>query len=145
MSCRQRHGVSLAELRAQPRARTPGGTGRSRRSVPRRWRRSTRRCPAVPRGARSGRRFAARCSHGWGCTRTAGRALHGKKALAIYTSGTYAPGRRPAFGADFQTPYFQGWLRWSCIRDVETIEVRPGPPSGRELAHARARDLAKMF
>src|SRR3954464_3178162 len=38
--------------------------------------------------------------------------LRGKKAAVVYTSAVYGPGRGSAFGADFQRPYFDDWLRW---------------------------------
>ena len=36
--------------------------------------------------------------------------LIGKQAAVIYTSAVYGPGRGPAFGADFQAPFFRDWL-----------------------------------
>jgi FMN-dependent NADH-azoreductase len=76
--------------------------------------------------------------------------LQGKRATVIYTSAVYGPGRTPAFGADFQAPYFEDWLRWSGINDIRTIHYRPNlatpdAHSGRRLAHAQARDQAKLF
>ncbi|HXV94042.1 MAG TPA: NAD(P)H-dependent oxidoreductase [Pseudonocardia sp.] len=76
--------------------------------------------------------------------------LTGKKAAVIYTSAVYGPGRGPAFGADFQAPFFDDWLRWAGITDVEEISFRPDlatadAEAGRTAAHARARDVAKTF
>jgi len=76
--------------------------------------------------------------------------LEGKRATVIYTSAVYGPGRTAAFGADFQAPYFEDWLRWSGINDIRTIHYRPNlatsdADSGRRLAHAQARDQAKLF
>jgi len=76
--------------------------------------------------------------------------LAGKKAVVVYTSAVYGEGRPPAFGADFQAPYFGGWLRWAGITDIEEITFRPNlaiadADPGRRAAHARARDLAKTF
>jgi FMN-dependent NADH-azoreductase len=72
----------------------------------------------------------------------------GKKAVVIYTSGVYGEGRGRAFGVDFQQPYFDEWLRWAGIEDVHTIAFRPNlavadPESGRQAAHAAAREAAK--
>lgn len=74
----------------------------------------------------------------------------GKKAAVVYTSAVYGDGRPPSFGADFQRPFFDGWLRWAGITDIEEILFRPNlaiadAAPGREAAHARARDLAKVF
>lgn len=74
----------------------------------------------------------------------------GKKAAVVYTSAVYGEGRPPSFGADFQRPFFDGWLRWAGITDIEEIFFRPNlaiadADPGRRAAHARARDLAKVF
>lgn len=74
----------------------------------------------------------------------------GKKAVVVYTSAVYGEGRPPSFGSDFQAPYFNGWLRWAGITDIEEIFFRPNlavadPDPGRRSAHARARDLAKTY
>ena len=76
--------------------------------------------------------------------------LHDKKAAVIYTSAVYGPGRGPAFGADFQRPFLDDWLRWAGIADVTGIEFRPDlatadADTGRRAAHAAARDAGKMF
>jgi FMN-dependent NADH-azoreductase len=76
--------------------------------------------------------------------------LTNKKAAVVYTSAVYGPGRGPAFGADFQAPYFADWLRWAGIDDVTEIFFRPNlavadPEPGRRAAHAAARDAAKLL
>lgn len=76
--------------------------------------------------------------------------LTGRKATVIYTSAVYGPDRGPAFGADFQAPYFTDWLHWTGITDVSEIHFRPNlatadADTARALAHAQARDLAKRF
>ncbi|MBU2664176.1 NAD(P)H-dependent oxidoreductase [Actinoplanes bogorensis] len=76
--------------------------------------------------------------------------LTGKRAAVIYTSAVYGPGRGPAFGSDFQAPYVEDWLRWAGVDDVRSVHFRPNlatadAESGRRLAHAQARDLAKAF
>jgi FMN-dependent NADH-azoreductase len=76
--------------------------------------------------------------------------LRGKKAVVVYTSAVYGNGRGPAFGADLQAPFVEGWLRWAGIEDVTTVEFRPNlatadADSGRRAAHERARELAKTF
>jgi FMN-dependent NADH-azoreductase len=76
--------------------------------------------------------------------------LRGKRAAVIYTSAVYGPDRGPAFGSDFQRPYFDDWLRWAGIDDIEEICFRPNlatadPEPGRQAAHAAARDLGKRF
>ena len=76
--------------------------------------------------------------------------LRDKKAAVIYTSAVYGPGRGPAFGADFQRPFFDDWLRWAGVADVTGIEFRPDlatadADTGRRAAHAAARDAGKLF
>jgi FMN-dependent NADH-azoreductase len=76
--------------------------------------------------------------------------LTGKKAVVIYTSAVYGPDRGPAFGDDFQAPFFTGWLRWAGVTDVSEVHFRPDlatadPGTGRRYAHEQARDLAKRF
>ena len=76
--------------------------------------------------------------------------LAGKKAAVVYTSAVYGAGRPPSFGADFQVPYFDAWLRWAGIDDITSIEFRPNlatgdAEAGREVAHAAARDAGKTF
>ncbi|MEU4625753.1 NAD(P)H-dependent oxidoreductase [Actinoplanes sp. NPDC023801] len=76
--------------------------------------------------------------------------LRGKRAAVIYTSAVYGPGRPPAFGADFQAPYFEDWLRWAGITDVSTVHFRPNlatadAATARKTAHDQARDLAKVL
>lgn len=51
--------------------------------------------------------------------------LEGKRAFVVYTSGVYAEGLPPAFGADFTTTFFRDWLAFVGITDVH--EVRYGP------------------
>jgi FMN-dependent NADH-azoreductase len=76
--------------------------------------------------------------------------LTGKKAAVVYTGAVYGPGRPPSFGADFQAPYFDSWLRWAGIDDITTVEFRPNlatadAAAGRQRAHAEARDAGKSF
>jgi FMN-dependent NADH-azoreductase len=76
--------------------------------------------------------------------------LAGKKAAVIYTSAVYGPDRGPAFGNDFQEPYFSDWLRWTGITDITSIHFRPNlatadAGSGRRAAHAEAAAAAKRF
>ncbi|WUH96777.1 NAD(P)H-dependent oxidoreductase [Spirillospora sp. NBC_00431] len=76
--------------------------------------------------------------------------LSGKKAAVLYTSAVYGEGRPPAFGADHQAPFLDGWLRWTGITDISTVEFRPNlatadAETGRRTAHAEARELGKRF
>jgi FMN-dependent NADH-azoreductase len=76
--------------------------------------------------------------------------LEGKRAAVIYTSGVYGPGRPASFGADFQQTYFDDWLRWAGVTDIDSVSFRPDLATadaecGRQAAHADARDLAKSF
>ena len=76
--------------------------------------------------------------------------LEGKRAAAIYTSAVYGVGRGAAFGADFQQPYFEDWMRWAGIDDVTSVTFRPNlatvdAESGRRRAHDDARRAAATF
>jgi FMN-dependent NADH-azoreductase len=74
----------------------------------------------------------------------------GKKAVVIYTSAVYGDERGPEFGVDFQAPYFNEWLRWAGIADVQRVTFRPNlvtadADTARQAAHAAARDAAKSM
>ncbi|GAA4602504.1 FMN-dependent NADH-azoreductase [Actinoplanes octamycinicus] len=76
--------------------------------------------------------------------------LRGKKAAVVYTSAVYGPDRPPAFGSDFQATYFADWLRWAGVHDQAEIHFRPNlatadAATARTLAHAEARERAKLF
>jgi FMN-dependent NADH-azoreductase len=76
--------------------------------------------------------------------------LRDKKAAVVYTSAVYGPGHGPGFGADFQRPFLDDWLRWAGIADVTGIEFRPDlatadADAGRRAADAAARDTGKTF
>jgi FMN-dependent NADH-azoreductase len=76
--------------------------------------------------------------------------MQGKKAAVLYTGGVYGPGRGPAFGSDFQTPFFRDWLEWAGIKDIAEVRFRPtiatsDADAARELAVLQSRDLAKAF
>jgi FMN-dependent NADH-azoreductase len=76
--------------------------------------------------------------------------LHGKQAAVIYTAAIYGPGRGPAFGADFQAPFFRDWLTWAGIAEVAEVAFRPNiatadADAGRQQAQREVRLLAKTF
>jgi FMN-dependent NADH-azoreductase len=76
--------------------------------------------------------------------------LTGRKAAVVYTGAVWGPDRGPAFGRDFQQPYFDDWLRWAGITDITTVRFQPDlatadPESGRRAALAEARDAGKTF
>lgn len=76
--------------------------------------------------------------------------LTGRKAAVIYTGAIYGPGRGPAFGSDFQAPFFRDWLEWAGIRDVSEVSFRPNIATedangAREAARHLVRQLAKEF
>ena len=76
--------------------------------------------------------------------------LENKRAAVIYTGAVYGPDRGPAFGNDFQQPYFEDWLRWAGVHDIHSIAFRPNLPTadsqpGRRAAHARATEVARGF
>jgi FMN-dependent NADH-azoreductase len=73
----------------------------------------------------------------------------GKKAAVIYTSAVWAPGLGSAFGTNFQSTYFEDWLRWTGITDITQIRYHPtlngGAEDERRKAHATARELGRAF
>ncbi len=76
--------------------------------------------------------------------------LSGRRAAALYTSAIYAPGRGPAFGSDFQSPYLRDWLTWAGIEDVREVFFRPtiataDPEALRQVAREETARLAKEF
>ena len=76
--------------------------------------------------------------------------LRGKKAAVIYTSAVYGPERGPGYGADFQRPFVNDWLRWAGITDISEVSFRPNLTTtdadiARQCAHSSARDIAKVF
>lgn len=73
----------------------------------------------------------------------------GKKAAVVYTSAVWGPPLGPEFGTDFQSTYFNDWLRWTGITDLSEVRYHPtltgDADSQRHAAHTAARDLARMF
>lgn len=76
--------------------------------------------------------------------------IHQKKAVVVYTSGTFAAARGPAFGNDFQSTYFRDWLNLIGITDVADIRLQPTIYSptyqaDNDNATAQARSLGATF
>lgn len=76
--------------------------------------------------------------------------LADKKAVVIYTGAVWGPEREPAFGTDFQAPYFESWLRWSGVQDIRAIRFQPNlatadADGARAEAHLRAEHLGRQF
>ena len=76
--------------------------------------------------------------------------LGSRRAAVVYTSAVFGEGRPPAFGSDFQRPYFQDWLNWAGITDVSSITFRPNlavadAEPGRVAAHDAARRAGAEF
>ncbi|MFC4590014.1 FMN-dependent NADH-azoreductase [Sphaerisporangium corydalis] len=75
--------------------------------------------------------------------------LTGKRAAVIYTSAVWGPGLAPAFGADHQSTFFGGWLRWAGVSDIQEIHHHPTLTGDHDLARKRsaerAQDVATSF
>jgi FMN-dependent NADH-azoreductase len=73
----------------------------------------------------------------------------GTRVAVIYTSAVWGPGLGPEFGRDFQSTYFDDWLRWTGLSDISDIRFHPtltGDRAAEEAAAlAKARDMAKSF
>ena len=66
--------------------------------------------------------------------------LKDKPATVIYTSGAYAPGVGPQFGADYHSTYMEWWLRQTGIDSIESIRFQPTLLTAEaEAGAARAR------
>ena len=67
----------------------------------------------------------------------------------IYTSAVWAPGLGSAFGSNFQSTYFEDWLRGTGITDIRQIRYHPtlngAGADERRRAHATARERARTF
>ena len=75
--------------------------------------------------------------------------LENKRAVVAYTSGIYAPGVQPQWGTDFQSNYFNDWLKFGGVSEVHEIRFQPTifpsagtPDERRPNALDEARSLA---
>jgi FMN-dependent NADH-azoreductase len=76
--------------------------------------------------------------------------MTGRPAVAIHTSGVYAPGVPAAFGRDFSSTFFADWLEFVGIADATHIRFAPtvlnaNPDQARELAMAGLDAAAPAF
>ncbi|RSM94828.1 FMN-dependent NADH-azoreductase [Nonomuraea sp. WAC 01424] len=75
--------------------------------------------------------------------------LTGKRAAVVYTSAVWGPGLGPEFGSDFQSTFFNDWLRWTGIGDVQEIRHHPtltgSYDTERKQADEDARRVARTF
>ena len=62
----------------------------------------------------------------------------GTRVAVIYTSAVWGPGLGPEFGRDFQSTYFDDWLRWTGISDITEIRFHPTLTGDAEAARSRA-------
>ncbi|WP_214411024.1 FMN-dependent NADH-azoreductase [Sphaerisporangium fuscum] len=73
----------------------------------------------------------------------------GKRVAVVYTSAVWGPPLGPEFGSDFQSTFFDDWLRWTGLTDIQEIRFHPTLTGdwdeARREADARARDIAKVF
>ncbi|WPP69988.1 NAD(P)H-dependent oxidoreductase [Acinetobacter pittii] len=51
--------------------------------------------------------------------------LNDKKAYVVIASGVYYQGISNNFGSDFATPYFNDWLKFIGVSDIENIHISP--------------------
>lgn len=76
--------------------------------------------------------------------------MEGKQALAIHTSGVYAPGVPAAFGQDFSSTFFADWLTFVGIEDAINVRFAPtvlnrDVEATRRAAEAELADVASGF
>ena len=76
-------------------------------------------------------------------------ANRGKKAAVVYTSAVWGPPLGPEFGRDFQSTYFDDWLRWTGIADITEIRYHPtltgDADEERRATQTAARQAAQNF
>lgn len=76
--------------------------------------------------------------------------LQGKQALAIHTSGVYAPGVPAAFGQDFSSTFFADWLNFVGVEDATHVRFAPTVLNGdvdgtRRAAEKELAEAASAF
>ncbi len=76
--------------------------------------------------------------------------MTGKQAVAIHTSGVYAPGVPAAFGRDFSSTFFADWLEFVGIQDATHVRFAPtvlgsDPEQARLLAVSELDAAAPGF
>jgi FMN-dependent NADH-azoreductase len=76
--------------------------------------------------------------------------MTGRPAVAIHTSGVYAPGVPAAFGRDFSSTFFADWLEFVGIQDATHVHFAPtvlnaDPEQARLLAVSELDDAAPAF
>jgi len=76
--------------------------------------------------------------------------MTGRPAVAIHTSGVYAPGVPAAFGKDFSSTFFADWLDFVGIQDARHVRFAPtvlnaDPEQARLLAVSELDDAAPAF
>lgn len=76
--------------------------------------------------------------------------MTGRPAVAIHTSGVYAPGVPAAFGRDFSSTFFADWLEFVGIQDATHVRFAPtvlnaDPEEARLLAASALDGVAPAF
>jgi FMN-dependent NADH-azoreductase len=76
--------------------------------------------------------------------------ITGKPALAIHTSGVYAPGVPAAFGSDFSSTFFADWLDFVGLTEATHVRFAPtvvtaDAAAARGLAEAELSAHATRF
>ncbi|HEX8053738.1 MAG TPA: NAD(P)H-dependent oxidoreductase [Thermoleophilaceae bacterium] len=71
----------------------------------------------------------------------------GKKAFVVYTSAVWGPPLGSEFGTNFQSTYFDDWLRWTGITDITALRFHPtltgDADAGRRKVHEAAREAGR--
>lgn len=74
--------------------------------------------------------------------------LENKKATAFVTSGVYAPGADPKYGADYHSTYLEWWLNTVGVQNIDMVRFQPSllnadPEGAFTAALEEANKLAK--
>jgi FMN-dependent NADH-azoreductase len=69
----------------------------------------------------------------------------GKTATVIYTSAVWGPQLGPEFGHDFQSTFFDDWLRWTGVTDITSIRHHPTLTGDIQTSLDRAIEEARAL
>jgi FMN-dependent NADH-azoreductase len=69
----------------------------------------------------------------------------GKKVAVVYTSAVWGPPLGPEFGRDFQSTFFDDWLRWTGISDISEVRFHPTLSGDVDRLRQEALDQARIL
>nr|BFE80975.1 NAD(P)H-dependent oxidoreductase [Planobispora longispora] len=121
--------------------RGPRRSGRSSASTPTTATCSASRCGTPACRTSSSSSSTSSASPAWSSASTRRRlhpAAEGQEGRRRLHQRGLGPGLPPGFGDDFQSPFFDGWLRWAGITDIADIRYHPTVTGDADLERKRA-------